>query len=80
MPLTPPNPDIITDEEFHASGRTGQARNFPLSELGFRWLCDWNGVAPERVPRTWWFASNAHQQKWIEQRGAIEFLEGVLNK
>lgn len=64
----------ISDEEFRAGGRTGEARNHPLSEAGFMWLCAFNGVPPENAPRTWRFASNAYMRGFIEEAAAKERL------
>lgn len=58
----------VLDEEFRAAGFTGAARNYPLNDEGFAWLCAFNGIAPEQAPRAWRYAPNAYMKEYIEQK------------
>lgn len=60
-----------TDAEFRASGYTGAARNFPLSDAGARWIAEWNGVGFEIMPAAWRYAPNAGMHAWIEKLAAL---------
>ncbi len=48
-----------TPEQFRKAGMTGDAVNYPRTEAGFLWLCQFNGIKPEQAPRTFYYAPNA---------------------
>jgi hypothetical protein len=50
------------EAEFRQTGYTAAALNYPLSDAGFRSLCAYNGIQPEKAPRTWRYSPNAEVQ------------------
>lgn len=56
------------DKELRIAGFTSAAKNFPLSETGFRWICKFNGVPPEKAPRAWRYAPNQYMLEYVERK------------
>lgn len=61
--------DMPTEDEFRQAGFTIDAINFPLSEIGQRWIAISNGIPVESMPRAWRFAPNAYMQRYNEDIG-----------
>lgn len=57
-----------TDEEFRQAGFTGAARRYPLSEAGKNWICRFNGITRQIMPRAWGYAPNPYMLEYIESR------------
>lgn len=64
----------VTDEALRQAGFTSDARQFPLSEAGFQWLCHYNGAKPEQAPPAWRYAPNAYMQRWLNLLGERNLL------
>lgn len=66
--------DVPTPQEFRDIGFTADAVNYPHSEVGFLWLCKFNGLTtPEqiaKVPRSWRYASSEYMRQYIERRAS----------
>lgn len=60
-----------TEKEFRDTGYTANAANFPLSEGAFACLCAWNGIAPDRAPKTWRYSPNAFCRDAWERVAAL---------
>lgn len=59
-----------THLDFRKVGFTGDAINYPLSERAFEWLCNFNGVHPDKAPWQWRYAPNAYMQKALDDHAA----------
>lgn len=51
-----------TNDVLRAVGFTDEALNHPRSDLAFRMLCAFNGIAPEKAPGGWGYFPNAATQ------------------
>ena len=41
--------------------------------MSARWICHFNGVSFAKIPKGWYYASNAYMQSYAEDR-ALEIL------
>jgi hypothetical protein len=57
-----------TDGDFRTAGYTREARNYPLSEAGARWVAAFNGVPFDKLPSAWCYAPNPFMLAMIEEK------------
>lgn len=56
-----------TDIQFRAAGYTAAAREYPLSETAFVWVCRYNGITPANCTNpAWRYAPNRATQLRVE--------------
>ena len=60
-------PPPVTDEQLRAAGFTKEARNYPRSKDGARWIAAFNGIPFEDIPAAWCYASNAWMHEYVER-------------
>ena len=62
--------EMPSEQDFRKCGYTLEAAKYPLSSEALIEKAKFNGVDPETVPNTWWFAPNKYMQKVWEDLAA----------
>lgn len=62
----------VTDQQLRDAGYTTNARTYPLSEDGARWVAKFNGIPFEKIPAAWWYAPNPEMQRIVEEEGVTD--------
>lgn len=64
--MTEWTPPPATDADFRAAGFTAEARKYPMTEAGARWIAAFNGVPFEKIPAAWCYAPNPWMLAYVE--------------